>query len=125
MYFLQQYFCLLLAVLVAQISAAVWMYANNDKLVELVRYTVKTTVQLEYGSIEGRTETFDAIQSGVSIIFLFNNIYNFFFFFKIILASGPLVENYLLILFQYLLLLYNSGLATSFFHIVSLFYSTF
>ncbi|XP_026812035.1 CD82 antigen-like [Rhopalosiphum maidis] len=58
------YFCLLLAVLVAQISAAVWMYANNDKLVELVRYTVKTTVQSEYGSIEGRTETFDAIQSG-------------------------------------------------------------
>jgi len=75
--FLFQYFCLLLAVLVAQISAAVWMYANNDKLVELVRYTVKTTVQSEYGSIEGRTETFDAIQSGVSINYLINNINNF------------------------------------------------
>lgn len=62
-----QYFCLLLTVLVAQISAAVWMYANNEKLEELVRYTVKTTVQSEYGSIEGRTETFDAIQNGVSI----------------------------------------------------------
>lgn len=51
----------------AQISAAVWMYANNDKLEELVRYTVKTTVQSEYGSIVGRTETFDAIQNSVSI----------------------------------------------------------
>jgi len=79
LYFLSQYFCLLLAVLVAQISAAVWMYANNDKLVELVRYTVKTTVQSEYGSIEGRTETFDAIQSGVSINCLINNIYRFYF----------------------------------------------
>lgn len=62
-----QYFCLLLTVLVAQISAAVWMYANNDKLEELVRYTVKTTVQSEYGSNKIRTETFDAIQHGVSI----------------------------------------------------------
>lgn len=53
----------------AQISAAVWMYTNNDKLEELVRYTVKTTVQSEYGSISGRTETFDAIQSGVSAFF--------------------------------------------------------
>lgn len=51
----------------AQISAAVWMYTNSDKLEELVRYTVKTTVQSEYGSINGRTETFDAIQTGVSI----------------------------------------------------------
>lgn len=63
----------------AQISAAVWMYANNDKLVELVRYTVKTTVQSEYGLIEGRTETFDAIQSGVSINCLINNIHRVFF----------------------------------------------
>jgi len=55
------------------------MYANNDKLVELVRYTVKTTVQSEYGSIEGRTETFDAIQSGVSINCLINNVNHFFF----------------------------------------------
>lgn len=59
----------MLTVLVAQISAAVWMYTNNDKLEELVRYTVKTTVQSEYGSISGRTETFDAIQSGVSVFF--------------------------------------------------------
>lgn len=62
-----QYFCLLLTVLVAQISAAVWIYANNDKLEDLLRYTVKTTVQSEYSVIESRTETFDAIQSGVSI----------------------------------------------------------
>lgn len=53
----------------AQISAAVWMYTNNDKLEELVRYTVKTTVQSEYGLISGRTETFDAIQTGVSAFF--------------------------------------------------------
>lgn len=51
----------------AQISAAVWIYANNDKLEDLLRYTVKTTVQSEYSVIESRTETFDAIQSGVSI----------------------------------------------------------
>lgn len=67
MEFYLQYFCLLLTVLVAQISAAVWMYTNNEKLEELVRYTVKTTVQSEYGSIESRTETFDYIQQGVSI----------------------------------------------------------
>ncbi|XP_025412513.1 CD9 antigen-like [Sipha flava] len=59
------YFCLLLTVLVAQISAAVWIYANNDKLEDLLRYTVKTTVQSEYSVIESRTETFDAIQSGL------------------------------------------------------------
>lgn len=67
MWFNLQYFCLLLTVLVAQISAAVWIYANNDKLEDLLRYTVKTTVQSEYSVIESRTETFDAIQSGVSI----------------------------------------------------------
>lgn len=50
------------------------MYTNNGKLEELVRYTVKTTVQLEYGSTEGRTETFDAIQSGVSYYYF--NILN-------------------------------------------------
>lgn len=53
----------------AQISAGVWLYTNNDKLEDLVRFTVKTTVQSEYGSIEGRTETFDAIQSEVSVIY--------------------------------------------------------
>ncbi|XP_050534804.1 CD82 antigen-like [Daktulosphaira vitifoliae] len=58
------YFCLLLTVLVAQISAAVWMYANMYKLEELARYTVKTTIQSEYGKIPVRTETFDAIQIG-------------------------------------------------------------
>lgn len=51
----------------AQISAAVWMYANSDKFEELVRYTVKTTVQSEYGSMLGRTETFDAMQHNVSV----------------------------------------------------------
>lgn len=77
--FLLQYFCLLLTVLVAQISAGIWMYSNNDKLKDLVKYTVQTTVQYEYGSIEVRTDTFDAIQTGVSINYLINNIYNFFF----------------------------------------------
>lgn len=61
----------------AQISAAVWIYANNDKLGELLRYTVKTTVQSEYSVIESRTETFDAIQSGVSTNLLGILIYNF------------------------------------------------
>jgi len=59
------YFGLLLTVLVAQISAAVWTYTNNDKLEELLRYSVKTTVQTEYGTIQSRTETFDVIQSGL------------------------------------------------------------
>jgi len=63
---------------VAHISAGIWMYANNDKLIDLVRYTVKTTVQSEYGSIPVRTEAFDSIQTGVSINYLINNIYNFF-----------------------------------------------
>lgn len=67
--FLLQYFCLLLTVLVAQISAGIWMYSNNDKLKDLVKYTVQTTVQTEYGAIPERTETFDAIQTGVSINF--------------------------------------------------------
>ncbi|VVC33126.1 Tetraspanin/Peripherin,Tetraspanin,Tetraspanin, EC2 domain [Cinara cedri] len=58
------YFCLLLTVLVAQISAVIWIYANSDKLEKLVQYTVKKTVQSEYGLTEARTETFDAIQSG-------------------------------------------------------------
>jgi len=74
MVFYLQYFGLLLTVLVAQISAAVWTYTNNDKLEELLRYSVKTTVQTEYGTIQSRTETFDVIQSCVSINFIWNNI---------------------------------------------------
>lgn len=58
----------------AQISAAVWMYTNSDKLESLVRFTVKTTVQSEYGSIDSRTKTFDAIQSGVRLVCLILNI---------------------------------------------------
>lgn len=76
----------------AQIAGAIWIYANNGKLEELVRYTVKTTVQLEYGSAEGRTETFDAIQSGVSDNYLFFIV--FIVFQHFIIGLSKYISNY-------------------------------
>ncbi|XP_065224615.1 CD9 antigen [Planococcus citri] len=60
------FFCGLLLILVAQIATAVWAYSNSDKLSDLLRYTVRSTVQYEYGKPDSqRTDAFDAIQSGL------------------------------------------------------------
>jgi CD81 antigen len=50
---------------VAEIAAGVWAYSNSDKLEEYVRSNVRSTVQEEYGIVDSRTKTFDAIQKGV------------------------------------------------------------
>jgi hypothetical protein len=50
---------------VAEIAAGVWAYSNSDKLEEIVQNSVRSTVQEEYGLVESRTKTFDAIQKGV------------------------------------------------------------
>lgn len=54
-------------------SAGAWAYSNSSQLKVLVRESVKATVQDEYGVVNSRTLTFDAIQQGVSE-------YNFFRF---------------------------------------------
>ncbi|KAL1138472.1 hypothetical protein AAG570_008535 [Ranatra chinensis] len=59
------FFCVLLIILVAEVSAAAWAYSKRKQLEELVRESVKTTVQQEYGPVESRTQTFDAIQKGL------------------------------------------------------------
>ncbi|KAI5699356.1 hypothetical protein M8J75_001588 [Diaphorina citri] len=59
------FFCFLLIVLVAQISAVVWGYANLDQLESLIRSNVASTVRHEYGVISSRTFTFDSIQEGL------------------------------------------------------------
>lgn len=69
-----QFFCLLLIILVAEVSAGAWAYTNSSQLKELVRESVKTTVQDEYGVVDSRTLTFDAIQQGVSsCIYIFHS----------------------------------------------------
>ncbi|XP_067000703.1 CD9 antigen [Anabrus simplex] len=59
------FFWFLLIVLVAEIAAAAWAYANSDVLKEMLRANVKHTVKEEYGVIKSRTDTFDAIQKGL------------------------------------------------------------
>lgn len=57
-------------VLVAQIAAGVWAFHNRDKLDDIVRASVKYSVQEEYGRISTRTVTFDTIQKSVTIFVL-------------------------------------------------------
>ncbi|XP_012280819.1 CD9 antigen [Orussus abietinus] len=59
------FFSCLLVVIVAQIAAGAWLFANSDRLEELVRSSVVNTVKNEYGEIEYRTQTVDAFQSGL------------------------------------------------------------
>lgn len=59
------FFCFLLIVLVAQISAFVWGYSNLDQLEALVRSNVASIVRNEYGIMQERRLTFDAIQEGL------------------------------------------------------------
>lgn len=59
------FFCFLVIILVAEISAGIWAYSNSEQLEELVRENVKITVQQEYGVVHTRTSTFDEIQQGL------------------------------------------------------------
>jgi hypothetical protein len=64
-----QFFCFLLIIVVAEIAAGVWAYSNRDGLEKYVESSVRSTVQDEYGTVDTRTQTFDAIQKGVCISF--------------------------------------------------------
>lgn len=59
------FFSCLLLVMVAQIAAGAWLYANSNQLEDLVRSSVTNTIKNEYGVIESRTQTVDAFQSGL------------------------------------------------------------
>lgn len=63
-----QFFCVILIVMVAQIAAGAWAFHNRDKLDDIVRVAVKSSVQEEYGqaSMSSRTVTFDTLQKNVS-----------------------------------------------------------
>jgi CD81 antigen len=67
---LLQFFCFLLIIVVAEIAAGVWAYSNRYGLEKYVESSVRSTVQDEYGVVDTRTQTFDAIQKGVSVSFL-------------------------------------------------------
>ncbi|XP_066599527.1 tetraspanin-1 [Prorops nasuta] len=59
------FFSCLLVVIVAQVAAAAWLYANSDQLEKLITASITNTVKNEYGEIESRTQTVDAFQSGL------------------------------------------------------------
>lgn len=69
LYCFLQFFCITLIVMVAQIAAGAWAFHNKDKLDDIVRSSVKYSVQEEYGqsSMSTRTVTFDTIQKNVNI----------------------------------------------------------
>lgn len=56
--------------MVAQIAAGAWAFHNQDKLDDIIRAAVKSTVQHEYGqsTMSSQTVTFDALQKNVSIL---------------------------------------------------------
>ncbi|XP_005180417.2 CD82 antigen [Musca domestica] len=64
---LVSFFCVILVVMVAQIAAGAWAFHNKDKLDDIVRASVKYSVQEEYGqsSMSSRTVTFDTIQKNL------------------------------------------------------------
>uniref|UniRef100_A0A0A9ZIZ4 Tetraspanin n=3 Tax=Lygus hesperus TaxID=30085 RepID=A0A0A9ZIZ4_LYGHE len=55
--------CILLLILVAEISAAAWAYVNRDALKTHIEQSVQYTVEKEYGVDSARTEAFDVIQT--------------------------------------------------------------
>lgn len=77
--------------MVAQIAAGAWAFHNKDKLDDIVRASVKYSVQEEYGqsSMSSRTVTFDTLQKNVSSFFSFiyreNTLprFSFLFFIKL------------------------------------------
>lgn len=60
------FFCFLLVVVTAEIAAGAWAFTNKDKLTDIVRDTVKHTVQEEYSVYATRTAAFDGVQKMVS-----------------------------------------------------------
>lgn len=56
------FFCVLLIVLVAEVSAGIWGYSYKDELNDLIRRSVKDTVLFDYGKDDSRTKAFDSIQ---------------------------------------------------------------
>jgi len=60
------FFCILLLLMVIEISAAAWTYANINELEEIVKDSVEETIRNEYGQVSARTVAFDAIQEGLA-----------------------------------------------------------
>nr|CAD7443156.1 unnamed protein product [Timema bartmani]CAD7460419.1 unnamed protein product [Timema tahoe] len=62
---LVSFFCFLLIIVVAEIAAGAWGYNNRAPLEDSLRDSITTTVKEEYGTVQTRTVTFDAIQKGM------------------------------------------------------------
>lgn len=60
-----QFFIFLLVVVVSEIAAGAWAFHNKDKLSDVIRQTVKHTVQEEYSVYPTRTVAFDGVQKMV------------------------------------------------------------
>jgi len=58
-----------LVILVAEVAAGAWAVHNKDELDNMIRNSVKNTVQEEYGVVQTRTVTFDTIQKHVIFIY--------------------------------------------------------
>lgn len=52
-------------IIVAEIAAGAWAFHNSDKLDDMVRASVKHTVENEYDVITSRTLAFDTFQRQV------------------------------------------------------------
>ncbi|KAH8409792.1 hypothetical protein KR222_007364 [Zaprionus bogoriensis] len=64
---LMAFFSVILVVMVAQIAAAAWAFHNKDKLDDIVRAAVKSSVQEEYGQrgMSSHTVSFDSLQKNL------------------------------------------------------------
>ncbi|XP_034234355.1 CD9 antigen [Thrips palmi] len=56
------FFSFLLVILVVEVAAGCWVYTNRNELENMLQDHVKQTVEIDYGTIDYRTKTFDTIQ---------------------------------------------------------------
>jgi CD81 antigen len=59
---LTTFFCLLLIIVVAEVSAGVWIHINSDSLKHQIEKAVELTVDQEYHQDESRRQLFDTFQ---------------------------------------------------------------
>lgn len=63
---LTTFFCLLLIIFVAEVSAGVWIHINRDSLKLQIKNAVEVTVEQEYYISDNRKAIFDTFQQKVS-----------------------------------------------------------
>ncbi|XP_031788933.1 tetraspanin-1 isoform X2 [Nasonia vitripennis] len=62
---LVSFFSCMLIVIVAQIATAAWLYANSNRLEELVKSSIQASIKYEYSIIPTRTQIVDSFQQNL------------------------------------------------------------